>query len=204
MKYNPNIHHRRSIRLKGYDYSQNGAYFITICVQNRECLFGDVVDDGRGTMMCALNEYGRIAHNELQKTSEIRKNVDMDCFIVMPNHIHAIIVINDGRGTVHRVPTCNRVPMCNRVPTVEQFGKPTSNSIPTIVRSYKSTVTKQINKLRDMPGIPIWQRNYYEHIIRNKQSYEKIQNYIIHNSQKWQNDIFFVNENFNPDQQSFI
>lgn len=149
MTGNPNIHCRRSIRLKGYDYSQAGLYFITICTQNQLCLFGEIADNGRGTMICALNEYGRIAEKEWIKTSKMRKNIQLDGFVIMPNHIHGIIEIIDYRGTMHRAPT------------VEQFGKPTSNTIPTIIRGYKSAVTKQINILRKQHGVPVWQRNYY-------------------------------------------
>jgi putative transposase len=94
MKYNPDVHHRKSIRLRGYDYSQTGAYFITICTYNRECLFGKIVPNGRGAMHCALTEIGNIANNEWLKTSEIRKNIQLDSFIVMPNHIHGIIVMH--------------------------------------------------------------------------------------------------------------
>ena len=83
MKYNPDIHNRRSIRLKGYDYSQVGLYFITICTQNRECIFGEIVDDGRGTMICSLNEYGGIAEKEWIKTSEMRPNIHLDVFVMM-------------------------------------------------------------------------------------------------------------------------
>ena len=86
MKYNPDIHHRRSIRLKGYDYSQEGLYFITICTQNRECILGEIVDDCRGTMHRALNEYGRIAEKEWIKTPEMRPNIRLDVFVIMPNH----------------------------------------------------------------------------------------------------------------------
>ncbi len=182
MKYNPDIHHRKSIRLQGYDYSQAGLYFITICTQNRLCLFGEIVDDVRGTTICALNEYGRIAEKEWIKTSKMRPNIRLDVFVIMPNHAHGIIEINeiaDGRGTMHRAPT------------VEQFGKPTSNTIPTIIRGYKSSVTKQINRLREMPGVPVWQRNYYEHIIRDKKTYHKISEYIINNPIHWQDDKYY-------------
>jgi REP element-mobilizing transposase RayT len=180
MKYNPDIHHRRSIRVKGYDYSQAGLYFITICTQNRLCLFGEIVDDDRGTTICALNEYGRIAEKEWIKTSKMRPNIRLDVFVIMPNHMHGIIEIADGRGTMHRAPT------------VEQFGKPTSNTIPTIIRGYKSSVTKQINILRNQPGVPVWQRNYYEHIIRDEKSYYQISEYIQTNPLKWQDDKYYV------------
>ena len=97
MKCNPQIHHRRSIRLKGYYYSQAGAYFITICCHNRECLFGHVAD---GQMV--LSQAGNIAYNEWIKTRELRPNVELDVFVIMPNHMHGIIVINDvGRGVSH-------------------------------------------------------------------------------------------------------
>ena len=183
MKYNPDIHHRRSIRLKGYDYSQAGLYFITICTQNRLCLFGEIVDDDRGTTICALNEYGRIAEKEWIKTSKMRPNVRLDVFVIMPNHMHGIIEINeidDCRGTMHRAPT------------VEQFGKPTLNTIPTIIRGYKSSVTKQINILRNQPGVPVWQRNYYEHIIRDEKSCYQIWEYVQTNPLKWQDDKYYV------------
>ncbi len=180
MKYNPDIHHRRSIRLKGYDYSQAGLYFITICTQNRLCLFGEIVDDDGGTTICALNEYGRIAEKEWIKTSKMRPNIRLDVFVIMPNHMHGIIEIADGRGTMHRAPT------------VEQFGKPTSNTIPTIIRGYKSSVTKQINILRNQPGVPVWQRNYYEHIIRDEKSCYQIWEYVQTNPLKWQDDKYYV------------
>ena len=95
MTYNPQNHHRRSIRLKGYDYSQEGLYFITICTQNRACLFGKIEN---GKMI--LNEYGQIACNEWIKTTEIRNNVELCEFVIMPNHIHGIIRLF-GRGELH-------------------------------------------------------------------------------------------------------
>src|ERR1700758_186582 len=101
MKYDPEKHHGRSIRLKEYDYSQSGAYFITVCTYNRECLFGDVVN---GEMR--LNKWGTIVENELLKTPELRPNVLLDEYVVMPNHLHGIIVIVDnGRGVLQYAPT---------------------------------------------------------------------------------------------------
>ncbi|WP_036199620.1 transposase [Meiothermus ruber] len=175
MKYNPDKHHRRSVRLKGYDYTQAGAYFITICAQNRECLFGDVVD---GEMR--LNEIGLIVRDEWLKTAILRPSVVLDEYVVMPNHIHGVIIITDDcRGTLHGRGTLQRAP------TIEQFGKPTSNSIPTIVRLFKSATTKRINEHRGTPGMPVWQRNYYEHIIRNDASLNRIRQYIVNNPIKW-------------------
>jgi len=176
-KYNPDIHHRRSIRLKGYDYSQAGLYFITICTKNREHLFGQIEN---GIMI--LNEFGEIANNEWLKTADIRDNVELLEYIIMPNHMHGIILLNDmddRRGTARRAPTM-------------QFGKPIPRSLPTIIRSFKSAVTKQINILRNMPGVPVWQRNYYEHIIRNEKSYYQIAEYIRNNPLKWQDDKYYA------------
>ena len=87
MAYNSRIHHRKSIRLKGYDYSRDGFYFITICTQDRKHLFGEIVADVNGEMICHLNKYGEIAKKELYKTSEMRKNIKINCYVIIPNHI---------------------------------------------------------------------------------------------------------------------
>ena len=147
---NPNYHHH-SIRLPGHDYSSPGAYFITICTHNRQCLFGEIVD---GEIM--LNEFGELVKSEWQKTGIIRPNIVIDAFVIMPNHLHGILIINDefcyGRDTLQRVSTIGR--KINENNQIEQFGKPTKNSIPTIVRSFKSTTTKQINQMRQTPTFP--------------------------------------------------
>jgi len=155
MKYNPDIHHRMSVRLKEYDYSQPGAYFITVCTQKGECVFGDVVG---GEIV--LNQLGEIVKTEWLKTFDLRRNLILDEYIVMPNHFHGIIIVinNDSRGTLQRAPT------------FEQFCRPVSNSI-------------LINDIHQTPGIPLWQRNYYEHIIRNEDGLNKIREYIQNNPQ---------------------
>jgi len=172
MKYTPDIHRRKSIRLKGYDYSKNGAYFITICIYNSECLLGKVVD---GEMI--LSEYGEIVRNEWLKTEEIRKNVQLDNYVVMPNHFHSIIVI--CRGVLQYAPTTMN--------KISKFRSP-SQTIGAIVRGFKSVATKEISKLNKTPGIPFWQRNYYEHIIRNENELTKIRAYIQNNPLKWSLD----------------
>jgi len=207
MTYDPKIHHRRSIRLKGYDYSQNGAYFITLCAQDRRPIFGKIVN---GEMQ--LSPFGVIVRDEWLKTSEMRKNIEMDEFVVMPNHFHGIIVIDDGdirRDAMHRVQdkeestgtqdfstgTLQRAP--TSAPTVERFGKPTSNTIPTIIRGFKAAVTKQINTIQINSGVynmpeRIWQKNYYEHVIRNEISLNKIREYIMSNPLNWKEDDLFI------------
>lgn len=187
MNYNPDIHHRRFIRLRGYDYSQQGAYFVTICTKDRLPLFGKVLDDGKGRIICILNKFGKIAKNEWIKTLEIRPNIHLHEFVIMPNHVYGIIEINNRRGTMHRAPT-----IANCIRTCEHFGKPTSNTIPTIIGGYKSSVTKQINILRNQPGTHAWQRNYYDHIIRDEKSYNMLSEYILNNPKNWQEDKYYI------------
>jgi putative transposase len=176
MKYDPQIHHRRSIRLKEYDYTQAGAYFITICSYQRGHVFGEIID---GEMK--LNPWGEIARDEWFKTAALRSNVELyeDEFVVMPNHIHGIIWLNDEAGTWRRRVTTN--------PT-EKFGKPVAGSIPTIIRAYKSAVTYAINGLENSRGCIVWQRNYYEHVIRNEKEFDLIARYIYYNPCNWQMD----------------
>jgi len=201
MAYNPAKHHRRSIRLKGYDYAQAGLYFITLCCQNRACLFGKI-ENGR----MILNECGHIAYNEWMKTTEKRNNVELGEFVIMPNHIHGIVRLLD-RGELHSPHNTNERVECEtpnervecetpnervECETPNEQGvcdtplRSPSQTIGAIVRGYKSSVTKQLGLL----GFDekIWQRNYHEHIIRDEQSYMKISDYIINNPANWDND----------------
>jgi putative transposase len=128
--------YRKSIRLKECDYSLPGEYFITICTHNHECIFGVVADEEM-----RLSVSGEIIKEEWLRTAAIRSNIELDSFVVMPNHVHGIIVLNETydmhcRGTLQRAPT------------FERFGKPTHNSISTIVRLFKSITTKRINQFR--------------------------------------------------------
>jgi len=149
---------RRSIRLKNYDYTQVGSYFITICTHHLKILFREI----KGGEM-VLNKLGQIAKEELTKTKELRKNMVIDQYVIMPNHFHLLIgLIDDCRSTARRAPT------------KERFQKPVENSIPTIIRSFKSAVTRRIHFIDTSPVIFIWQRNYYEHVVRNEQELNKI------------------------------
>mgnify|MGYP000913469741 FL=1 len=161
MKYDPKKHHRRSIRLKGYDYSQSGACFVTICTQNRVCLFGDIVD---GEMR--LNDAGKIVHGVWNDLPNHYPGMELDAFVVMPNHVHGIIVIV-GAGLKLA---------------------PTKRGLPEIIRGFKTFSSRRINELRGTPGIPVWQRNYYEHIVRNDESLYRIREYIINNPMQWEQD----------------
>ena len=141
-----------------------------------------------------LTDAGRIAQDEWLRSAEMRPRVTLDAFVVMPNHIHGIIMLTDrGRGTLQRAPTerapAERAPTertpTERAPTVERFGKPTSDSIPTIVRLFKSAAAKQINEMRRTPGVTVWQRNYYEHIVRTDASLQRIRAYRGYNPERW-------------------
>ena len=186
MTYNPDIHHRRSIRLQAYDYSQEGMYFITICCQGMVCRFGKIKD---GEMI--LNDYGQIAHNEWEKLPERYPNVLSDIFQIMPNHIHAIIEIVGATLAVAQNDTDTQ----NNGATARVA--PTKNTIGNIVGAYKSLVTNKclgICKIRNVYLGKLWQRNYYEHIIRNTKSYQEISNYIITNPINWEKDMFYCQE----------
>ncbi len=219
--------HRRSIRLKGYDYSQAGLYFITLCCENRLSRFG-VVKNGE----MILNDYGRIANDEWIKLSERFPNFELDVFQIMPNHMHAIILLTDHtvregftpspnderetetgrklatareRATARVAPTTNSARVNgmengteNENETVEWSTArvaPTVNpSVSDIVGAYKSLVANGclgIYKDKNETMGKLWQRNYYEHIIRNEKAYQNISNYIVNNPAKWNEDTFY-------------
>jgi len=159
-KFDPKKHHRRSIRLKRYDYTSAGAYFITIVTYQRECLFGEIAD---GEMI--LNDYGRVADEFWRAIPEHFENVELGAFVIMPNHIHGIIVITDV-ATQCVAPTV----------TITSPRGPKSRSIGAIVGSFKSAVSYRLNKQFNVTNI--WQRNFYEHIIRNETERNNIHLYI--------------------------
>ena len=187
MKYDPDKHHRRSIRLSGYDYSQSGAYFVTICAYQRQCVFGDVVDG----QMC-LNKYGAIVAETYQWLCQRYPYLHLDEWIVMPNHFHAIMLITDkpcmDADQPRRGVSRNALTM-RTAPTINQHGKITKpKPLGRLIGAFKTVSTKKINILRDAPATPLWQRNYYEHIIRNQDAMNKICQYIINNPASWKID----------------
>lgn len=180
MKYNSDIHKRHSIRINNYDYSSVGAYFITICAENRDNLFGRIENN-----KLILNKFGNIVENEWIKTSEIRKNVEIDDFIVMPNHFHGIIIISGiNQGVSQYAPT-------KMHDTVNKLCSP-SQTVGAIVRGFKASVTKKINILRDVYRQTVWQRNYFEHVIRNEYDLMRIREYIINNPANWETDSEYI------------
>lgn len=174
---------RRSIRLKGYDYSQAGLYFITICCQDRICRFGHIENK-----KMIMNEFGQIAFNEWLKLTDRFPNFELDVFQIMPNHMHGIIALVGATLAVDQIN-----------PDSQNDGDYRAGVNPTptvgdIVGAYKSLVANGclVNyKLKNKTMGKLWQRNYFEHIIRTEQSYQNISNYIITNPKKWATDKFY-------------
>jgi len=236
MGYDPQKHHRRSIRLKGYDYTAPGAYFVTICTQDRVQMFGEVVG---GDMR--LNPHGRVVDTYWSRIPRYFPHVTLDAWVVMPNHVHGIIVITDppavggnasspvderGRRRGEAIPGSPSVTVRDLEPTpsgisIGQTGiasplptsRPTPRETPrqpsartpeptppprphgapagslgAIVGNFKSITTRRINRMRHTPGGQVWQRNYWEHIIRNQAAYERIRQYIENNPALWEED----------------
>ena len=170
MTYNPDIHHRRSVRLREFDYSSVGGYFVTTCVQNRECLFGDVLD---GVMV--LNDAGRLVESVWEGLIERFSSIKLDAFVVMPNHVHFIVNIAEPAGK-NEAAHGNRAGQ-GRAPTLDR-----------IVGAFKSISAARINRLLSRAGRPLWQRNYYERVIRNEPELHALRDYIIYNPLKWADD----------------
>lgn len=188
MPYNPDIHHRRSIRLPKYNYTQNGAYFITICTDKRQPLFGEITN---GTMH--LNQLGHIARSCWLKIPQHFSHIQVDTFVIMPDHIHGILQIIHPPtvGTRHcRVLNSVQNSECpvQNSGYYEGFGKPVRGSISTAVRSYKSAVTKLIHLLCETNKFPIWQPGFYESVIRDEKSLDYRREYIQKNPVRWFNN----------------
>lgn len=161
---------RRTIRLKDYDYSQAGAYFVTLSAYNRQCQFGTIIDS-----IMNLSRIGEIVQSEWLRSESMRSEIELDEFVVMPNHLHGIILICDsvssrqrahGRAPLHRKP----------------------KSLGSIVAGFKSATTRQVNANFNTPKRQVWQRNYFEHVIRNEDELMSIRQYIIDNPLKWELD----------------
>ena len=181
MKFNREKNYRRSLRLKDYDYTSDGAYFVTMCTWNRECMFGDIVD---GNMQ--LNENGKIVWDEWLRTTYMRPNVELDEFKVMPNHFHGILILKSPVGARRCLAPCHAIAK-NRA-THRVAPTCVSGSLGAIIGQFKSLVTKQINTTRIHPGMPVWQRNYFERVIRNDKELINIRQYIHNNPMQWDID----------------
>lgn len=181
MPFNPGIHHRRSIRLKGYDYSQAGAYFVTACARGRKCLFGEVVD---GQMH--LSVFGEMVARCWDDLPRHYPTVELDAFVVMPNHVHGIVVLTDGVGAGLRpAPTSNE----NTI-SPQENGETVTGPRPLseIVRAFKSFSSRRINERLGTAGTPVWQRTYWDTVIRNEQALIGFRQYIENNPAQWDMD----------------
>jgi REP element-mobilizing transposase RayT len=189
VKYRPEIDHRRSIRLSNYDYSQTGAYFVTICTHKNECIL-----ENR-----ALSAIAERAWREI--VTAVGGGDDCD-FVIMPNHLHGIVWINrePSVGARHRVINSERekhaiagcgtepddVPDASPLrPASRRPTAPPHGSLGAIIGSFKSVTAKRINRVRGTPGAPVWQRNYYEHIVRSEAELKRIREYIRDNPRRW-------------------
>ena len=173
-RYEPHRHHRRSIRLRGYDYTQDGVYFVTVITQNRSCLFGELA----GETMC-LNPAGRVAEECWRAVPDHFPHVELDEFVIMPNHVHGIIRIVGAK---------NFSPLQPDSVTLHggtTFRSPT-RTIGSVVRGFKIGVTKWFRTNTEIQKV--WQRNYYEHIIRNEAALTRIRQYTKENPARWAED----------------
>ncbi|MGL5939434.1 MAG: transposase [Waterburya sp.] len=182
MKYNPQYHHRRSIRLPEYDYSQSGIYFVTICTYHKQCLFGDIEN---GKMY--LNQIGKIVREEWLKSAQIRREIELDEWVIMPNHLHGIVVIveNDVVSSKDRDldKGASLAPLQGNM-----FRQRKPRSLSSFVGGFKSAVTRRIKGFCTQSSPLIWQRNYYESIVRDEEKLNQIREYISDNPQKWAED----------------
>jgi REP element-mobilizing transposase RayT len=181
MTYNPETHLRHSILLKEYDYSQAGAYFVTICTWQRECLFGDVVDG-----VTVLNDIGRIVETVFSRLPEHFTTVQIDEYAIMPNHFHAIIFIHPNVGA--KMPVSDQKRAKHDEAVLSPLHGTMSGSLCSIVQNFKSFSSRKISQSRANPGCPVWQRNYYERVIRNEYELSRAREYIVNNPQKWSLD----------------
>ncbi len=160
---------RRTLRLQDYDYGQSGAYFVTLCTEGRRIVFGDVRDGA-----VRLNELGRAVETAWLSTPLVRDYVQLDAHVVMPNHLHGIIVFHSDREAT---------------PVARHKGlQSQSETLGAVIRGFKAASTRMVNDVRRLPGATVWQRGYYEHIIRTERDLNAIREYIVNNPAKWAED----------------
>ena len=190
---------RRSIRLQGYDYTRQGAYFVTICTRNRACLLGDIVE---GRMR--LSEAGRLAQAVWEDLPYHYPHVQIDVWVIMPNHMHGIVILTEAQATDDdmRVGTDPKINVGTKTDTGTKTdvgaglkpaptapAAPTRHGLSEIVRAFKTFSARRINALHNTVGTPFWQRNYYEHVIRNESAMDRIRQYIADNPARWPEDL---------------
>lgn len=188
MAYDSTKHHRRSIRLPTWDYRRFGAYYVTLCTQEHRCLFGHITDE-----QMHLNETGRIVDEEWRRSTDIRTEIELDAYVIMPNHVHGIVLIIppgeemlDAHDYYAPVGATGRSPL----PSDESVRKPgpPPRSLGAFIAGFKSAATRRINALRSTPGRPVWQRNYWERVVRNEREWDRFRRYIANNPSRWLQD----------------
>ena len=189
MNPNHSSPHRKKLRIPNFDYSQPGAYFVTIVTQDRKTLFGQIVD---GEMV--TNDIGKMVEEVWIAIPNHFPNVELGKFVIMPNHIHGIISIT--AGATHAVPFIgsDNVGATHASPLPRVSKGPVPGSVAAIIGSFKSAASKKYRKSANNPGGNLWQRNYYEHIIRNEQDYQAIYDYILANPMNWEKDEEFFSD----------
>ncbi|MGD2253950.1 MAG: hypothetical protein PVF70_13630 [Anaerolineales bacterium] len=170
------------MRLRNWDYASAGSYFLTICTHHRLPLFGRIVDD-----QMVANAFGRIVDEEWSRSTEIRNELALDAYVIMPNHMHGIVILrrvdDPSGGKTHRP----RVGAHGRAPLHRQ-----PRSLGSFVAGFKARVTKRINQHRHTPGAPVWQRGYHDHILRHQRDLDRTRRYIRQNPLKWSLDQYHV------------
>ena len=196
MIHDSSLHRRRSVRLKGYDYGQAGAYFVTVCTHQRNCTLGRIVGSE-----VLLSKAGDIVNQVWLNLATQNNKLRLDAFVVMPNHVHGVVFIKDGpwlppkrRGEAFG----NRADLLSgaRRPNASPLHQPTPShpigtkqgSLGAIIQNFKSVSARKVNQATGMSAGPLWQRNYYEHIVRNDEDLYNIRQYIADNPAKWQED----------------
>ena len=165
----PPLPRRKTIRLQNYDYSQSGAYFVTICTAQRETLFGKIISPATNAVGAGprparveLSPYGKIAAHTWNDLPNHNSGLVLGPSIIMPDHIHGILIL-EGRAGLGPAPT----------------------ALPELIRQFKGFSVRRVNQLRGTPGAPLWQRGYYEHILRNQQDFDEAAAYILGNPVRW-------------------
>jgi putative transposase len=159
MRFDPDQHHRHSIRLPRYDYSRVGGYFVTLCTADRECLLGSVAGNEMNLVPAGL-----VVAQSWKGLPSHYPHVALDLFVVMPNHLHGILHLGGSEGETRRHP------------------------LSEVIRAFKAYSAKRINVIRRSPGSPVWQRNFYERVIRDEAELERVRGYIVENPVRWSVD----------------
>jgi putative transposase len=184
MTFNPEIHHRHSIRLPHYDYSQPGYYFVTLCARDRECLFGDIENN-----CIVLNNIGILVKKKWHDLPSHFSGIELDNMVIMPNHLHGIIIITDRRGGV--IPPISNEGVVTKGATTAPLRN--GKTLGRMIAWFKYESTKEINfNVSGNPNVKLWQRNYFERIVRNDEELNRIRNYIATNPETWEEDENYI------------